>query len=176
MLPFVTFVTFGLYHSRFLCFWGLRCVVHGLSLRSARVPLACARSQSAAEGYRVGMCYIVRGTSTLGAEVYAACSRCSQAPTTRQRATRPFVCSLVRPRQSCNLQRALTSRGHGLLSAARLQGYRVRGWGVRGRFHGTRGGAKGYGSVHGYRGGMVLAGLLVAPKSRQCGTATNRAV
>lgn len=47
--------------------------------------------------------------------------------------------------------------------------------GVRGRFHGTRGGAKGYGSVHGYRG-MVLAGLLVAPKSRQCGTATNRAV
>lgn len=70
MLPFVTFVTFGLYHPRFLCFWGLRCVAPAFATLS-RVPFAGAHSQSAAEGY-------------------AACSRCSQAHATRQRATRAF--------------------------------------------------------------------------------------
>lgn len=157
MLPFVTFVTFGLDRSRFLCFRGLRCVVHGLSLRSARVPLACARSQNAAEGYAASSLALASSHHTATA-------------------TRTFVCGVSYGRGSpATSQRGRTLRGYGLLSAARLHGYFGAGWGVRGRFHGTRGGAKGYGSVHGYRG-MVWGWPFGGAEVYAVRTATNRAV
>lgn len=130
----VTFGNFGNLWTRpfpFLCFWGgsgvwstgsryARPAYRSLAL-AHKAPLKATGCETATE---------CAGLERWGAEVYAACSRCSQAPTTRQRATRTFACGVSYGRGSpATSQRALTSRGHGLQSAARLQGYRVRGWG-----------------------------------------------
>ena len=150
----VTFGNFGnlwTRPSRFLCFWGLRCVAPAFATLS-RVPFAGAHSHSAAEGY-------------------AACSRCSQAPTVRPRLRVPSCVGFRTAEAVLQLTAGTDFAGSRSAECDTATGLLWFGsWG-RGRFHGTRGGAKGYGSVHGYRGD-VLAGLLVALKAGQCGTAT----
>lgn len=119
----------------------------------SRVPFAGAHSQSATEGYRVLKSTKCVGLQLWGAEVYTASSLALASSHHTATATRTFVCEVSYGRGSpATSQRALTSRGHGYRVR---HGYTATGcwsWG-HGRFHGTRGGAKGCGSVHCYRGG-----------------------
>ena len=115
MLPFVTFVTFGLYHSRFLCFWGLRCVAPAFATLS-RVPFAGAHSQSAAEGYRVLKATECARLLLWGAEGYAA-SSLALASSYRTATGYAYLrlWGFVRPRQSCDtaLKVGACGRFHG---------------------------------------------------------------